>query len=330
MIHQYSHSVGDALQAILPKGSNTKFFNDLHIDDKNRDHDRYPWLLTPNIATDLFAACAHLCKIGGVIGFFNPSPYAEDDAPDRIKLSRRDRDEIDHLAWKWRGGVRGGHYKHPNRNKRCNGSPIPPKGVQALWDCLLENWDRPVHCGYYVNSAEEIRPPDWWDAALRLMMIADLVVARPYLAPAKRFAESPFGNWLKVLHQAGDRKLGESSPHDENYTNPPEAPRGPPSLTFMVDRDVACVMPKHRVAPVGATIRNATRNLALLPGRSELRCFWDMTDAEPESEDGATLDILLIPAPFKINAVDFRPEEKENGDTSAKDLHNDKPNPHYS
>jgi hypothetical protein len=98
-----------------------------------------------------------------------------------------------------------------------------------------------------------------------------------------------------------------------------------PSVTLMVDTAVACVMPKMRVAAVGATIRNATRNLALLPGRGEMRCYWDMTDAEPESEDESTLDLLLIPAPLALQANDFVPATDENKKRPAQELHNDKP-----
>lgn len=72
--------------------------------------------------------------------------------------------------------------------------------------------------------------------------------------------------------------------------------RAPASLTMMVDTAVACVLPKMRVSPMGAASRNLSRNLALISGRGEVRCYWY---TKPEdtllSEDDETLDILLIP-----------------------------------
>lgn len=295
-----------------------------------------PWLDAPEVATDLFAVSAYLCKVGGIVGFFDPSPYCAAAAHGQFSLSRQDRDGLDEIAWRWRGGKRGGHPEHPNFQQTCLPSKLPPDEVQGLWDVLLRAWDYPINCGYYVHNEQAALPPAWWEASFKLAMVADLTVVRPFRAPLKRYEGTAFGQVIRALLKRDQSALPEPNidamPEDgqsETTSKPASTQsisRSFASLTLMVDTGVACVMPKLRVAAVGATIRNLSRNLALLPGRGEMRCFWDMTDAEPKSEDSETLDILLIPAPFNLKATDFCAETDENIGKKSADLHNDKPN----
>jgi len=146
------------------------------------------------------------------------------------------------------------------------------------------------------------------------MLIADLTAVRLYNYPSDRLQGTMMGHCLDSLYQS--KYSGD--------TRGTTVRKPPASLTQMVDTNVVCVLPKMRIAAVGSTLRNATRNLSLLPGRGEMRCSWDMTAAEPMGEDEETLDILLIPAPFSIDATDFEVIGQEGHDRDI--LHNNKPN----
>ncbi len=325
-------TIGDAIRTVLPRGANTEFVVKRVLPDaKAKNNQKYMWLVVPEMPTDLFAVCGHLCRMGGVVGFFDPSPYAADGQDFQFIFSRTFRNYIDEAAWRWRGGKRGGHPQDPRRDEIDSESMrFPPAEVQKIWDILITAWDEPINCGYYVHTKGNLTPPDWWRAVLALFMIADLACVRVFRDPIKRFNGTAFGDLLNSLFYDVDKKLKRSRASRSTATDAPikttPAPRGPSSLTFLTDTSVICVMPKIRVAAVGATIRNVSRNLSLLPGRGELRCFWDMTDAEPESEDRETLDVLLIPAPFTLDAADFKPNSDENGVNTPTTLRNDKPN----
>lgn len=329
-------TVGMAIKLVLPFGTNVLEPPVDEAKTRGLPGGLRKWLDAPDVATDLFAVSAYLCKVGGVVGFFDPSPYCTQASHGQFCLSRQDRDELDDIAWRWRGGKRGGHPDHQDFQKMCSPSILPPAGVQVLWEVLLQAWKEPINCGYYVHNEKVASPPSWWLACFKLAMVADLTVVRPFRAPLNRYKGTAFGQVIRALLKRDGSDLPEpqsqSCPTDDGsqansgLASTQSISRSFASLTLMVDTGVACVMPKLRVAAVGATVRNLSRNLALLPGRGEMRCFWDMTDAEPKSEDSETLDILLIPAPFQLKATDFRAETHENKDRSSTELHNDKPN----
>mmetsp|Transcript_18179 Transcript_18179/g.28459 ORF Transcript_18179/g.28459 Transcript_18179/m.28459 type:complete len:649 (-) Transcript_18179:7740-9686(-) len=353
MISKKTRSVGDVIKSVLPDGSNppivTKFVIGKRVNKKAHAH--YPWLVVPEVPTDLFAVAAHLCSVAGLLSYFNPSPYAKNGDNFQFVFNRDDRDEVDDMVWHWRGGRRGGRADHPDVDQVIDDpGPRPPQTVQAVWDLLLANWDMPVVNGQYYRDPEHPMPPDWWRAVFSLCMISDLVCARIFQEPMERFQGMQLGSLIADLYSRTDEGLtppteNSSTGHIRSTGDPQDPtrtttiPRGPASLTLMTDTSIVCVMPKIRVAAVGATMRNVSRNLALLPGRGEMRCFWDMTDTEPESEDKATLDILLIPAPFALSANDFRPCADQPDDENPDDfngfgpsgsanskLHRDKPN----
>ena len=89
-------------------------------------------------------------------------------------------------------------------------------------------------------------------------------------------------------------------------------------MTTQIDTDVACVLPKSRVAQVGCTLRSLSANLALLPPRASVRCQWAEPVAQLRDDDRSTLDILLIPAPFEINGVDFEERPSRSGSTGKR------------
>ena len=331
-----SQTVGAAVRSILPLGSNPEWMIKAANPNLNKRDRLYRWRMAPQMPTDLFAVSAYLCQIGGVVGFFEPSPYGRPPESGHFSFDRDYRDWLDDVAWKWRGGERGGRQNLEGGKllkKKRKPSEFPPKEVEELWTQIIDDWSNPTNCGYYRHvSAEDPGvpyPPRWWKAALALTMISDMVVVRPFSNPMKRFEGTPFGRLLSLLYYENDSVLEKrdltAQPDGDKPAKTQSAPRPPASLTYMVDSNVACVLPKVRVASVGATVRNISRDLALLPGRGEMRCYWDMTDTEPESEDHETLDILLIPAPFSISPTDFVPEKDANSGKTRLELRNDKP-----
>jgi hypothetical protein len=155
------------------------------------------------------------------------------------------------------------------------------------------------------------------NAGLSLMVVADTVAGRLFDISATSRAGTLMTLHMETLRKAADRELKRTKratrkreiAADSDTLGPdPEkdhpAPRGPASLCLMADSSIVCVMPKLRIAPVGTTVRNASRNLALLPGKGEMRCQWDVT-RKKLAKDEQTLNLLLIPAPFQLSARDF-------------------------
>ncbi|GAA6181543.1 hypothetical protein [Shimia sp.] len=264
--------------------------------------------------TDVFAVAGYLLKLGGVIAFFDPSPYTppEKMQPCHFSLSIQEREDADIAAENWR-----------DPKQKVKGEP--PELVQKLWDTLIAAWDDPVTPGTYLSkNSDRYGTPEWWKAATLLAMIADMACNRLLRDPLPKYDPSPFEQWVAGWYLSEDNPDG-SSPSSED----PDADSGiaatskpPASLCQMVDSAVVCVMPKVRVAPVGAAMRNLSRNLALLPGRGEVRCSWILSPAVDENdkiEDFETLDILLIPEPAELFAHSFIAENDEH--ISAKDKH---------
>ncbi|MCB1328114.1 MAG: hypothetical protein KDK28_00995 [Maritimibacter sp.] len=241
--------------------------------------------MAPMNPLDLFAAVGHLCKVGGVVSFFEPSPYRADNALCEFVLTKEDRVLADEAGREWRDIERDGH---------------PPEEVYRLWDVLTAAWDESVTPGECVDR--RTGPPAWWRAALLLLMIADMACNRIMRDAMKKYKPSHFEHWMKTRYTITSNRPNAEGEHHG---------RPPASLSMLADSSVACVMPKVRVSGVGAALRNLSRNLALLPGRGEVRCHWEKPINAPPSENSETLDILLIPEPRRIMASDFQPAHYE-------------------
>ena len=331
MVPHPVQSVGDVIRMIFPRGTNQPTYVYANLTEIQKANPLAAWLLPPQLQTDLFAVAAYVCKVGGIVGFFNPDPYATGGEHGDFVFDRTHRDLLDTTAWRWRGGMRGGRRRYgdtdltyQDRLQTCEHSSTPPEYVVTCWGDLIRNWDAPVHCGHYIHQEAVAAPPEWWRTVFSLLIISDLAMNRPFRGKEKTKHLSPMEMYLKSLFLAGDRAIPDAHARAaDKGSKVSTAPRGPASLGLMADTTVACVMPKYRVAPVGTTLRNVTRNLALLPGRGEMRCVWDLQDKSMPNEDGGTLDILLIPAPFRLNAHDFAPCSSDGRPND--ELHTNKP-----
>lgn len=261
MTRRIVSTVGQIITLVLPQGTNDTAPPDTLARLLARDGVPPEWVFAPQIATDLFAVTAYLCRIGGVVGFFDPSPYADPGAGSQFCLTREDRDTLDTIAWTWRGGKRGGRPGHPDRGASRDPSPGAPAPVQDLWSALLDSWDEPVNCGYYVNGNGKAGAAPWWPAAFKLVLIADMVVEKLYARPAERFRGTSMGDLMKALIYKHDKN--ESGARG---TKPQPVKRCFPSVTLMVDTAVACVMPKIRVAAAAPTSTSPTAGASITAG----------------------------------------------------------------
>ncbi|MDF1671345.1 MAG: hypothetical protein P1U83_17215 [Roseovarius sp.] len=278
----FRHTVGHALSTILPLGTQPVGLP-ATVAGEPIDTTQASWVIPPILPTDTFAAAGYLCKIGGVVPFFDPSPHGVDTRGGRFTITPETRETLTQEAKKWCDPEFDGEYPFPD-------------AVLELWGVLIDNWDETVTPGRHATNGEG--PPDWWSAAFKLVVLSDLAcdgVFDGQFRKADSAKRTAMEAWLEVLYQANYRK---SSEDDEPF-------RPPASIAMQADSTIACVMPKARAAAVGATLRNVTRNLCLLPGRGEVRCYWETPmDAVP-NENAATLDILLIPEPAKLDATNF-------------------------
>ncbi|MEP1536183.1 MAG: hypothetical protein ABJQ34_02160 [Paracoccaceae bacterium] len=291
MAYRPSATVGSALRTILPRGTNLEVYKPEGVDDHD---ERYLWQKPPYFAPDLFAATAYLCKVGGVVSYFNPSPYGGADEASEFFINREDRDAANKAANEWRA---------PANNLRF------PDLCRSLWDNVFDAWEESLNPGAYDHVGG--KAPAWWSAALRLVMISDMACARIMRNKLVKYdtdgveieqPEEPFEIAVKTKYNFAKQRASDKGKEF----------RSPASLTYMVDESVACVLPKMRVAPVGATLRNVSRNLSLLPGKGEVRCLWsNMASNAIPNEDHETLDVLLIPEPRKLNSLDFEAEDNE-------------------
>jgi hypothetical protein len=269
-------TVGKVLEEVLPNGTRPESQWKALFAAENRDPSLDPLAkmrFPPLLPTDLFAAVGHLARISGIVPFFEPSAFATNLPPRRFIFDKNTRAELDDAGVAWRDDNRGGR---------------PPPLVDDLWSNLLDHWDEPLNPPPVVGTDSV---PEWWISTLKLVTLADMAVNRLLRDPVSTEGHNA-QIWETVIRDIYRRRAAMGK-------------RPPASLTLMADTSVVCVMPKVRVAAVGATLRNMTRNLALLPGHREVRCRWDFSPDVAPSEDLDTLDILLIPAPFELQGNNF-------------------------
>jgi hypothetical protein len=269
-------TVGTVIRELLPFGSNPLTFDD--------PPPAASWDIVPLWPPDLFAVVATLAERSGL--YAEPG-IALSTTPAGRRRKRERAKQAEDLGKEW-GGV---------------GLGVPPQRVSALWDILRRSWTAPVCSGAGVGRR-------WKEAAMHLLAIADEACAGmgfppPIEAtPSRSFAASIF----VFMEYKSVAPVARSRPR-HNFL-----PFLPNSLARAVPEDRACVLPKALTPAVGCTLRSATHNLALLPGRGEVSAEWRLTDdrfsGEP-TEDGeaqhyAPFNLLLIPYPYRISGRHFR------------------------
>lgn len=301
-------TVGLAITNVLPFGSIAFPAGMAPADNRSKSD------VCPQLPTDVFAVAAYLLKIGGIIPYFEPSPFADASKlrACHFVLTPKDRKAADAAAKTWR------------KKTRTTIPGEPPRIVSRHWGTLIKAWDQPVTPGHYLKREVS---PGWWRAALLLTMISDMCCDRLLRDTRPKNPDATAGlfeGWIESFYIDADNPDGTSdagglgidqTDEDAIETSGLPADDEPPAtLCRFADSAVVCVLPKVRVAPVGATLRNVSRNLSLLPGRGEVRCSWHVAPGAARSEDEETLDILLIPEPRELWATDFEACQNHDGE----------------
>ena len=195
---------------------------------------------------------------------------------------------------------------------------IEESAIQEKWD---EIWK---HRNDRVFRVESNRRPmiDWWEAALRLTVIADeaslrmglavaeyfdwfrLYIARKTLEGDLKYRQDEMGgngdDALVKLRNLSDLKSPSFSSVFDGWNDDREKTyiydqdrehlelnrKLTHNFAGLIDWDLACVFPKSRTPPRGCTIRNLSHHLALLPGRGIARASLRRGSEQPlMSED---------------------------------------------
>ena len=141
----------------------------------------------------------------------------------------------------------------------------------------------------WLVQADDSKNAEWWDAAMRLMAIADAACAGIGFA-----SEAPTPVTVFAFEAYLSRLNGESA----------LLPFLPHSLCASVSPEIACVQPKTRTPQIGCTLRALSHNLALLPPLGDVKTHWRyaVTRSDDSSEP---LNVLLLPFPFQIRGSAF-------------------------
>ena len=282
-------SVLDELQNVLPHGTQPL------IAAENAAPSIATWVVLPALPTDVFGAVAHLLRVSGIMGWFEPASECDDPAS-VVHLTKDERNELKDWALRWRTSDDAGP-------------------VRDLWtelvtkhadDCL-----RPR-----LLSQNRGGTLSWCKTAMKLLVVSDLAsegLARPL--PLSEESANVMRDLLKAKNKPEKKEEALLTIAGSALKR---RHRHPASMTALIDTDVACVLPKSRIAQVGCTLRSLSANLALLPPRASVRCQWAEPVSPPRDDDRATLDILLIPAPFEINGIDFEENTLTGGPTGRR------------
>ena len=296
---------------------------------------RQPYSTPPRSPFDVFAITAQLLELSGayhhVVPRFPPTTGMRRPLR-KVQLSEADLGDCMSLAAIWREPI-----ADPSDVEQLRERAARLKPVLQLWDKLV---------GKYGNSAVLLPdpglegmdepPPEWWEMALRLMIISDeasegvgfeIVLDKDGSEP--RDGQSLSGSGLvltlgkqplwfmqklvdelvgslggpvasEISYRSGDQDLDPSKkPFDDWWTSLSEA-----------REDVLCVLPKARTAAVGCTLRSLSHHLALLPPRGIASAKWVPSylirgNGPAPAPAPSQLNVLLVPFPFTVRAEEF-------------------------
>tara|TARA_R110001599_G_scaffold248174_2_gene448223 strand:- start:163 stop:3243 length:3081 start_codon:yes stop_codon:yes gene_type:complete len=206
--------------------------------------------------------------------------------------------------------------------------------IQHQWSVLSNATDNlvpfnPKRLPVAGADPETIKGWEWCRAAIRLLIIADEASRaigfsdRPTGRAMSLGAENPSdedtdeivpGSSCKLVWESFKKGYDLALHAHNDSLNPgeePLLPLLPRTLTRCFDDELASVLPKARTSQVGCTIRSLSHNLALLPPRGRVRARWARS---PSGAIRETLNILLVPFPYKLHTRDFRVSDVSQAD----------------
>ncbi|GGF79445.1 hypothetical protein GCM10007301_44350 [Azorhizobium oxalatiphilum] len=231
----------------------------------------------PYLCTDLFAIAASALQRSGAYHH-----VCSDSLPPSLRTITVD--DMDRAHWRTAG-------------EAWRAQEPPPPAVLTIWADFWSLRDADL----FVTLAPVASEPAWWRLALSLMCIADEA------AQGLGFKRS--ASQLSLLADLIERLFMSKIGHTKQPFSCSEA-----------NPDLVCVLPKSRTPSVGATLRSLSHNLALLPPRGLARAYWlpyTAPSRHDRTQDDKSLNCLLVPMPFRIQAQSIVGEPGQNGDTGA-------------
>ena len=218
------------------------------------------WSDCPNWPPDLFAIAATLLKKSGC--------YA--NCPSGKENREAYKKEVKTLGERW---AKSGKI---SRNSK----------IRSYWKTI-------------INEKQEItestpQNETWWDAAFRLLAIADEASERIGFILSPDEAETDPSIFVLLASYAITNKEDR-----KRYL-----PHWPRSICQRIGQDQLCVQPKSRKPQVGCTLRALSHNLALLPPSGEVNAFWRFSRSSFK-HNLEPLNFLLIPFPYNLKTNEF-------------------------
>ncbi|MEP5761710.1 MAG: hypothetical protein ABJ327_20845 [Litoreibacter sp.] len=300
-------TIGQILQTVFPAGTQVLDAQSLG-EIANSDGETGPWETIPVFPYDVFAFCAHLIQITGLMGYFEPNPMADskfglnDDGliqPLKVVLDRDKRKECKEASEEW----------------RQNGSPN--KYAISLWKVIhtarpyfirIKEYQK-VHADVFMlDPAEPKRAaPAWWQAVFELLIIADEACEGigHFVTNDKETGNTAFEKMASIRIQKSRFSEGDKAVKSGPFSMV-RARNQVSTLASAADRAVICVQPKARVAEIGCTLRSISRNLSITGPVGAVRCNWQQLAGKPRGGRGESLDILLVPLPHEFSALSFK------------------------
>ncbi|MBB3998375.1 hypothetical protein [Aureimonas pseudogalii] len=244
----------------------------------------------PDWPPDAFAAAAYLLDSSGIFQYVMPGRQAQ------WKLPFRTVSDATHKAWvaasaEWLYGK-------------------VPQVAQDLWDVLLaaKTW------GLHYTPKRNQNPPDWLEAALGLLIMADEASAGAGYG-AGRLTASGSENGLPLVanvmtsFEAFALESSEppsADPQQTSTATPQQVTQHlltntlSTTITIMANPDLVAVQPKSRTPQVGSAFRTLSHNLAFLDPAAQIATSWRRMSGYSRNEVGAGLNLLLVPFPYEV------------------------------
>lgn len=286
----YITKVSDILRMVFPRGTRL-------------DHERSAnWDDHPPFAADIFAFCAYLIQQNGLMGYYDANPnartkYAGSETL-KVGLTKKDRVECEEASKKWRQSAKE--------------NPQPPAIVGDLWreiisasgECIRVKKAQKDHKAKGATGTS----PTWWRALFMLLVIADEACE----GIGHYYGQGTDGgqvNNVPDLRVFDARVTGiRKREAQQRGAHMIRAEKDVVTLCALADRHVVCVQPKGRVAQIGCSVRNLSRNLALTGPVGVVRCNWQqLVQNADKAELRRSLNILLVPMPWEMSAACFEP-----------------------
>ncbi|MEL6819689.1 MAG: hypothetical protein AAFP80_13655 [Pseudomonadota bacterium] len=299
-------TVGDVLKTVFPRGTQhvaSAWSSSESNGDEVPEHQLgiKHWQIIPTLPYDVFAFCAYLIDVTGLIVHFEPSsavPAATElaKAPAKVRLSKKDRGYCDTSSKKWEKKGR------PDLQTHLLWAEI----IAGAGDTIRIRDHYRLSHEHFEKNGVHLPVPRWWTAAFKLLRIAD-EACKGVGHEHEITKEMPVYKRMPILRSKQSRKGILRSPTSQSDVAFVKADKQLSTLAAAADKGIVCVQPKGRVSQVGCSLRNLSRNLSITGPVGSVRCSWQVLSGLPRGGKIDTLNLLLVPIPYALTSASFVP-----------------------